>query len=305
MTLEELKKSILKNTVPDDFIIFQCEENYFLAEQYVNAISKSSGLTKKACTSIFTKYLSVERQLRKKFLYIIRTDTFAEPAQDYSKFTNTIVICNKVDKHLKQILSQNIITIPKLLDWQIVAYIQQVCPCITEEEALWLYHASNDNIYFVEQELQRLSLFSDEADQHDLFMVMRYSRNSPLYNTTAFKLAEAIAKRDIDAVFDYFWHAEGFSLEPMQLIGALFMTFKQILYVIYGDAAYRAADLGLSSWQINNTKSLFAPKICPEPYVKFALHFVSELDYRTRSGKLDLPKQQIIDYIISTLMSYK
>ena len=38
MTLEELKNSILDNTLSDEFIILKCEDNFFIADQYVDKI---------------------------------------------------------------------------------------------------------------------------------------------------------------------------------------------------------------------------------------------------------------------------
>ena len=99
MTLMELKKCIETQVVPEDFIIFLCSENSFIADQYIDAICEINNLTitnihsLQAQTSALSLVLDQNDELN-----VLKVDNFDELLIDYSSLTNTVVICNKISE---------------------------------------------------------------------------------------------------------------------------------------------------------------------------------------------------------------
>jgi len=164
MTLVQLKEAILENIIPDDFMVLHCSDNHFLAEQYVQSICSCTKKVPNNITSLFEVQDSAFALVFDfdERINILRVDEFNEQADDYSRFNNTIVICDKIDKKIATKVSNFVIEIPKLQDWQVLAYMQQVCPGLERHEYSKLYAATNGNIYRISSELDKLALFAEE-----------------------------------------------------------------------------------------------------------------------------------------------
>src|SRR5574344_1605478 len=113
MTLEELKNSILDNTLSDEFIILKCEDNFFIADQYVDMICKNKCMSKEIVDSIFS---NTDTSLSLIFNYdnvlsVVKVDEFNEDDDNYSRFTNTIVICKSIDKKITDKVKEFVVEI--------------------------------------------------------------------------------------------------------------------------------------------------------------------------------------------------
>ena len=105
MTLMDLKKSIEAKNIPDDFMIFLCSENSFIADQYVDAICEINNLVKTRINTLQDQASALSLVLGSTDeLKVMKVDTFEEALIDYSDLKNTIVICNKIDKKVKPLV---------------------------------------------------------------------------------------------------------------------------------------------------------------------------------------------------------
>ena len=178
MTLMDLKKSIEAQNIPDDFMIFLCSENSFIADQYVDAICEINNLVKTRINTLQDQASALSLVLGSTDeLKVMKVDTFEEALIDYSELKNTIVICNKIDKKVKPLVEDYIIEIAKLADWQTKSYIKHICPVLNDDELDWLYQATNGDIYKMINEVDKIKLFPVQ-EQRSVLDAIRFSPDS-------------------------------------------------------------------------------------------------------------------------------
>ena len=294
MTLIDLKKSIESGIVETDFMIFVCPENTFIADQYIDAICDLNNLTKTSINSLQeqTSALSLVFE-NKDELNVMKVDTFDEALIDYSSLTNTIVVCSKVDKKIKQFVEDYIIEFPKLVDWQIKSYINLICPQLDNEEVDWLCKATNNDIYRIVNEIDKIRLFPI-MEQKGILNEIRFGKGSDLYALTIFELADAIVKNNKAVLLEFLRHDE-LNFEPMSIVGMTLKKVKDILFVTQ-NSNRKPEDIGLTSkqaWAIDKSYKGF-----PLTRLQYLLKFLSDIDLRLKSGELDMPKNTLINYLI-------
>jgi hypothetical protein len=300
MTLRELKLSIQSKDVPDTFFVFVCPPNdYFLATSYINAICESKQLEKVIAESIFNQEsaLSLVMGFENDFRVVI-TDTFEETCADYSKFTNTAVICSKVDKKLEKAIAEYIITVPTVVDWQVKDFIKQKAPKLTDQNIEELYLASGGNMYMLDNMLTKITLFS-ESEQSTIAFEIAHEPGSHLYDTPTYTLVDGIIKNDRDAVKKYVLTNQTSKDEFLGVVNLVLNKVKSTLWVEYSNKT--AAELGMSDKQyyfLKNHRSGLSMAALQQK-----LKVLTALDLQLKSGLLDISNQRQIDYLITKLVS--
>ena len=301
MTIVELKEAILNNTLSDKLLILVCPENTFLADQYVDAICKAHELDRVAIDSIFDSQQATVTLFEHPQLFVLHTDTFKEAANNYDVFTNTVVICTDVDKKVEGDLIDYMVTMPKLQEWQVVSYIQTHCPELSEADAAWMYKAAGGNIYKLNLELEKLELFSGDQLM-ELVQNMKYAHDTNLYTIEPFDLANAIGKNDRLAVYSFLQHAKYCEMEPILLVNLLLSSMKKVA-IVTASSNNNFESAGISSKQAYAIRAIYNNRTCPLPRLRKILHFLTNIDFKLKSGLLDMSKSEFIDYLICNLMS--
>lgn len=315
MTVKEFKELIKTNSIGDDLIVFVNEENDFLVNQYIDALCRIKNCNKVEIQSIYEPLVSSMSFVLdfEHNLSVLRVDTFEERAEDYSEFTNTVVVCKKVDKKLEEVLEPYIIKIPHLQDWQIFDYIHLLCPYISEQDILWLidavkssvtderfidsYKDKNGDIFRIINELDKVLLFPPER-QAEIFSRVRFDSESDLYRIGFFPLINAVFQSNNQVVFDYFKHAKYFDIDPVAFTNNLLKNYKQLSCVLGGTGT----QLGLTSKQVYAIQKSAPVGLSMDKIYK-AIKFLSNVDLDLKSSKLDLAKERFIDYVYTHLMS--
>ena len=294
MELCKFKENILDGKLPTQLVVLVCPENFFIADQYINVLCNKTGKEKKIINSIFEQ----DSALSLVFDYtetinVLKTETFSEVAEDYSAFENTIIICNKIDKKLESLLTDYIIKVPTLKDWQVIDYIKQVCPELDDLEAKWLYNAAGKDIYKIDSELDKITLFH-QKDRKKALACLRFEKNSDLFSLSVFELCDAIIYNRKNILVEYLRHRGTLNFEFMALVGALLPRVKNLLLVKYANKT--AAELGISDGQYYY---IAKDPFIPLERLQTLLNVVSNIDYQLKSGLLDIKKEAQIDYLIS------
>lgn len=302
MTLQDLKTQLTseEKQLKENFFIFINCENSFLANQYLDAISSCLKLP-------ITKIESLNEMLNATSLVldfanslnVLRVDTFDEVVENYKDITNTVIICNKVDKKIEELVAPYIIKVPKLLDWQIKDYILASCSSITPDDAEQLYWATAGDIYRIENELYKINLFPEDHHRAAL-MGLIYSDDSSLYNIDMFKFKDAIMKDQKAPVLDYLKHRQAVELDPFYLTSLLINEYKKIIFII-GNSGKTAKQLGLTDAQANAIKRVY--KGYSIPIAARKLRVLTSINYKLVNGLLDIPKDKLFDYIICKVMA--
>lgn len=299
MTLRELKLSIQSKDVPDTFFVFVCPPNdYFLATSYIDAICESKQLEKVMAESIFNQEsaLSLVMGFENDFR-VVFTDTFEEACADYSKFTNTAVVCSKVDKKLEKAVAEYVIAVPAVVDWQVKDFIKQKAPKLTDQNIDELYLASGGNMYMLDNMLTKITLFP-EKEQSTIAFEITHEPGSHLYDTPTYTLVDGIIKNDRDAIKKYVLTNQTSKDEFLGLVNLLLNKVKALLWVEYSNKT--AAELGMSDKQYYFLKNHRSGQSMAALQQK--LKVLTALDLQLKSGLLDVSNQRQIDYLIAKLV---
>lgn len=299
MTLQELKQAIIDEDISDELIIFKCSDNNFIANQYIEAISDIKNLAiNKIDTLAETTEMSALSLVfdYSERLNVLRTDCFAEDIADFSAITNTIIVCNSIDKKLDKKLTDYIIAVPKLTDWQIAAYVGNLCPELSADEISWLVSAAGNNIYKTLNELDKVLLF-DKEDRHKVFEQIKQA-DLFMCNIPYYAVPSAIVDLDMETIINYLVHKDYCECAPFSLISQALNKYKQGLLLTRAKGV-TAADFGLKSdYYIKKSMSRFS-----ETDLKNKIKFLSEINLRLTNGQLDLTDEQKVDYIICKLLA--
>ncbi len=221
MDIKELK-NIITNKV--DFkgpLIFKYEDNLFLCEQYVDAIAKNRGITKFYLASVNNlDYLD------DSYLYIYKTDELRE-LDTYPE--NLIILCKKVAKDV----SVDYIEFPKLQKWQIEDFVKVRVPGLDTEQCNWLCSICKYDIYRINQECAKLSLFNAKA-QPIIFKQMNDEKAFEDLNIlTIMSLVNAIMQRDYFTIECILSNLKNIDIEGTGLCTLLLRQFRSNIEVLF------------------------------------------------------------------------
>ena len=312
MKLKELKEQIKLNCVSDDFIVFVYEANTFLVDQYIEALCRVKNCNKIDIESIYEPQVSSMAFVLdfENNLSVLRTETFDERAEDYSVFTNTVVVCSKVDKKLEEALEPYIIKVPALQDWHISDYIHTMCPSLSAQDINWLinvvksavdewhperYKDKNGDIYRILNELDKVLLFAPE-EHVTIFNKIRFDSETDLYRIGFFELIKALFSNNEQALFEYFRHAKYFDVDPIAVVNMLLKDFKQLAFV-YGGVATQVGMPSNQAYAIQKND----PTILHLNKIQKAISFLSNIDLDLKASKLDMSKNRILVYVFAHL----
>ena len=165
MTIESLKEMIEKNIDLDSMYIFLNSENTFLANQYVNEISKKKNLKivyiedLKALLPDKNDIFGVEETIDSTCLYICHQETFDFKDIGLKDLKNLIIICDKIDDETKEIFDPYIVNMPKLEEWMIKDYVYTIADGVDTIKLDWLIKVANNDIYRIDSEISKIAIF--------------------------------------------------------------------------------------------------------------------------------------------------
>ena len=166
MKLTELKSRLESKSIDSRFMVFVCDGDYFLANQYLDEICRVRNKTACPISSVHDSEDSAfALQEDSGMLYVLKTDVFSEVAADYSMFEDVVVVCDKIDQKLSDALGDSVVVFPKLQEWQIKDYMAVLCPGLEASQIDWLYEATAGDIYQIKNELDKVALFDETWHQ--------------------------------------------------------------------------------------------------------------------------------------------
>lgn len=301
MTLQELKNKILTNTFDNKFLILQCENNYFLADQYIQKLCELNQYDITYITSL-TEVLSSTNilfNLEGINLRVLKVDTFNEILSDYENLFNCIVICKSIDKNILSLVSNYTVVIPAPVDWQINDYIITKCPGLTSKESQWLYNITKKDLYKLTNELDKISLFP-VSQQLKVFSHLRFDPNSDLYAQAEYQMEDETVNQNKVFLKDYFIHQNTFELDTESLLNKLLVKVKLAYFVKFVPNT-TAESLNISTGQFNQIKF---HNTLNKIFCLRALDFLTDLNFKLKTGQLELSGSELITYIVCKLLSY-
>ena len=307
MTLQELNTALKENSNIYLFFVFKNSENSFLSNQYINEIARVKKLSIVYIDSLNSvisdkeDLFGVEAELSEDCLYVYKTDNLTEEdnlvfrAVDVNRL---IIVCNKISADLKKFFSANyLIEMPKLEDWQIKDYVYSKADGVAKERLDWLISICNNDIYRIDNELQKLSLFN-KCDIDTCFIDFANDGIfSDLSSSTIFNLTTAIMNKDTEEVSAILSDIDNFDCDPFALLTILLNDFKSLL--ILKEVSNASAELlGISAQKFyylsKNYKNKFSGSQLEDIYRE-----LTGVDYLVKSG--ELPAEEMLSYIINKI----
>lgn len=315
MTHEELKKNIVNNSLLDDLIVFVCTADpkgkvshskkinygaHYLADQYIQLICQNKGYDIKPIETLTeTEPTSIDLIMGgSNNLYVLRTDTFSELHKDYSKFENTIIVCDKVDKKVADKLGVFIVYISEPEQWATEAFMNFYCPGVAGDLLSWLFVATEGNVYRMTSELDKAKLFA-EAERTGVLMALRDEPNSDLYINNVFNFVDALFLGDYATVREIREHIDCLDADPVGLTTLLLNKFKNIFLAVTTNLS--ADDLNMSPKQLGFYRRQY--RYIDEERFREKIKFLAGIDLRLKQTRLDMPKTMFIDYIIAHILA--
>ena len=114
-----------------------------------------------------------------------------------------------------------------------------------------------------------------------------------------FNLTNAITKRDKLSVLNILSELDGIDVDAFGLLSILHKNFKQVIDIQLGKNVTPEA-LGMSQKQFNAIKYNCGKYTQDELIDRFK--FITNIDYQIKNGLLDLNQQQLIYYIICSVV---
>lgn len=300
MTLQELKSTIESKNIPTGLTVLKVADSDFIPNQYIDFIRKHTDFQVNSVDSL-KEVINIKADIfsfisAKKSIYIYRTDEFNCQTQDVLN-SNVIVVCKKIEKKTKEMFSDYIIDVPKLELWQLEDYAYSIADGVDKKKLKNIVDSCNGNIYRLDNELQKLSIFDKSRRQFIYDSMLEDGNFRDMNNYTIFNFTNAIVRKDVKTLFNLYKDIQYVDVEPIAFPIILIKAFKNVIDVQLSNLS--ADQLNMKSnqyWAIKNFSCGFYTK----DQLMYIYGFLNDLDRRIKIGIM--PMEHIVDYIVIKIL---
>ena len=303
MTIEALKAEIESGHIQDDFIIIKRNGSDFLTTQYVDNIirvlNKPPVYIESIDDILYDSFSFFSEEEDDVNIRILDIDKFDIPIEKLGGIKSLIIITNKfADKEVESQLSNRILTMPKLEEWQVTDYVYSLLDGVDKSDLDWLLSILHNNLYRLDQEIGKLSLFTP-GERKYLFKEMRNDGTfNDLSTYNIFNFSNAITHKDINSLKNVYKEISRIDISDFGLLAILLKGFRNILMVQLNPNP-NTENTGIESKQLYAIKKI--PKVySPEQIINIFM-FLSDIDRQVKSG--ELPTDILVDYMTVKILS--
>lgn len=302
MNLKELKSSIENRTYKEHFLILKWEDVSFIPFQYINEISKEfEGIVYANAIDDCKKDIGIF-EIEDNNLYVYNTLELSgeiEPAD----LKTTIITCKTLGNDFNiEKLGKFIVEVPKLETWQILSYMKFKCPKVREEKLIWLQEVANNDIYRIDNELSKISLFDDQDSMFD--SILSDNGFGDLSSFNIYNLSNNVSKNNVNEVRKILLEIDNIDVEPYGLVTNLLREFKNTIKVqMFPNATYDK--LHMTEKQYKAVRYYCCGIFNNETLIK-CYRFLLDFDRRIKEGEYsNMSNNRIIDHIINNIVFRK
>lgn len=303
MTIKDLFNQIQLNEVKDSLIVFKNSENQFLANQYIESIASSRGMkityidTLDGLVSDAFSLFDDEIDKKDDELLVYYTNDLSNSS--IVDVTNLIIVTDKISsKEVQSSLSNHIVEVPKLLDWQIQDYAYSMGEGVDKQDIELLLSLYSKNILRLDQELSKLQHFSPNERKYLFKEMIKDGSFSDTTTYTVFNFTNAIVAKDIETLSKLLLEMERMDTNPFGILTLLLNNFRNLI-LVKANLNPTTDNTGLDS------KKLYAIKKTSTPFTVEQLTIIFEMlcniDYKIKSG--ELPTELMVDYILLKILT--
>lgn len=290
MTCKELKKIILSGELTFDCLFFVYTDTPFIPLQYANEISKLKKLS--------IVYVDSDADIPEPDAF--ETDDgnlYILVAEEIKKIEkpckNAILICKKTNDERR-------VEFPKIEAWQVIDYMKARCPGLNDDELNWLYDVCKKDIYRIDNELSKISVFPKEQ-QDSIFNELNAEGNYDGLNpTTIFDFTNSILRNDLSNLCSLLKGIDSLDIDAIGISTILRNGVKNVIDIQFNKDA-TAESLGIKEGQFKAIKYYNVGKFRNDRLIEI-YEFLTSIDRRLKSGELQLDNKGLIDYIVCNVM---
>lgn len=297
LSLSDLKDELNTKKEVTLPLIFIGKDNDYLIKTYVKAIAFNTHLTIKEIES-FKEMDDIENSMFKEDDYLYVYKIAKKEILDETRLAD----CNIIILSDEKIETKNVttVTFDKLLEWQIEAYIQKLVPGLNADEINWLCKNSKYDVQRLDNEAAKLNIFT-KNDQEKIFKEISDDNGyADLNELNIFNLSNALIKKDIIGVKRVVQDLDNIDVEGTGLVTILLKNFLNIINIQTNSKA-TASTLGISEKQFRYLQYNQCNKYSVDELID-NYQFLTDVDYKLKSGLLDMTNQQLVTYIVSNII---
>ena len=304
MKIETLKEQIENKSVGNEPLIFLYEDTNFIPLQYIVEIAR----IREKNIEYIDSLASIGSNVNDIFggttvsnsLRVLITKELEDIHEKFKYETDLYIIVNKIkDKACIEKLSDSIVIVPKLEDWQIKDYVYSLAEGIDTKSLDWLIEATGSDIYRLENELDKFKLFQ-EAERKYLFEDMvSDGAFVDLSNFNVFNITNAVTSRDYNTLKSALKEIKSFDAEPLGVVTLLYNGFRKLILVWLANNP-TTESTGLKSgmiWAIKNQ-----PRVFTKEQLLSSFSLLTNIDKMLKTGYIDT--SWLIDYLICRILTY-
>lgn len=304
MKIEELKEKIETKQLDESSYIFIYEDVNFIPLQYINEISKVREMNIEYIDSL-SGVGSVANDIfgattSSNSMKVLITNELESISDKFIFEKNTYVVVSKIkDKTNIERLSNCIVNVPKLEGWQIKDYVYSLAEGINTKNLDWLIESCNEDIYRLENELDKFKLFSENERKYLFDDMLSDGAFVDLSNFNVFNVTNAVTSRDYDMLSRTLREIKSFDAEPLGVVTLLYNAFKKLILVWLANNP-TPENTGLKSgmiYAIKNQSRVFNKEQLLSSYL-----LLTNIDKMLKTGYIDT--SWLIDYLICRILTY-
>ena len=297
MKLSELKTKLLANEKISLPLIFIESNNDYIVKEYINQISKNNLLAQREISSI-NEMIDIEAGMFKEkvYLYIYQYNNKDQIIFDDLKNYNIIILSEKEIPNC----SFETVTFNKLENWQIEDYINVLIPGLAKQETKWLCEIAKYDLNRLENEANKINIF-DKKDQDKIFGLINNDNGyCDLNELGIFNLSNAIIKRDIVEIKKVLDNIDYIDVEGTGLVTILIKNFLNVINVQLNNRA-NPETCKMTEKQFRYYQYYLCNKYSNDKLIN-NYKFLTNIDYRLKSGLLDMTNQQLVYYVVQNIL---
>ena len=315
MDIKVLKENIENGKIDDSILIFliQGKDNTnqkFLSIQYAKAVAHIKNVNLSFMDSFENTsenlFEDVDTVQYDNYRYLFIKDL--EVSNDILSKESRLIICTEsikyaenLDAGLKNFYESRTITIPTIEEWHIMDLILSRAPGLTKENASWLMSYCNKDLFRVDMELDKLSLFLPYEQSRLIKEFQEEGIYEDITDKTIFDFSNALSRRDIDSIAKLYKYKDAL-VKPgseMGFLYLLFKTFKNLILVKTSNTP-TPNTTGLSQKQIMALQ--YIPNVFGTKKLLETFDLIAGMDSRIKNGEFDTTVIDIVDYLIIKIL---
>ena len=300
MELKQLKDLLESNKVPEKLLIFLCEDNHFLATQYIQKIAEIKNAEVNYLEELSSvKAVSLFVPLEDNSLSVYFCDEFKNYDKELLNKKDLIIVTDKIkDVDTRQLFIDNIVTLPKLEDWQLKDYAYSLMDGADPEDIDKVVSLCKGDIYRLNNEVQKVNIFPQIQRKYVLKEFLQDGLLNDLSLHNIFTVSNAIQSRDLKTLSDILPERDYMDVEPLGLLTILYNNFRKMIQV-WLSSNPTPESTGLKSNQIWAIKKL--PRVYSKEQLINIFESLTDMDRKLKTGEIS--ESMLVDYMMLKVLA--